>query len=108
MATQYWMPVSSPENFEVSRELGFYQAGHQEPPPEEAERMQAGDRGALLPHRAEGLGGTATIASPYWEEHEPLWKSNEEGRGLSLPLQITPDVILDPDQFLPAEPLAAP
>ena len=103
MTTNYWMLVSSAENFEVSRSLGFTIQGMKSRHRKKAEKMQPGDKILYYLTGVQQFGGTATITSPYVEDHSPIWNSKKKGEDYPLRVQIKPDLILDPNQFIDAK-----
>lgn len=90
----YWMLVSSPENFERSREDGFTVAGMKSRHRRKAERVCPGDRVLFYLTGVQSWGGTATALSAYREDHSPLWRSKKDGEDYPFRFDIRPDVIL--------------
>ncbi len=101
----FWMLVSSAENFETSRKLGFTLAGMKSRHRKKAEKVQPGDRVLFYLTGVQRFGGTATVTSPYFEDSQPVWVSKKDGEGYPFRFQIKPDLILEPDQFVKAEAL---
>jgi predicted RNA-binding protein len=97
------MLVSSAENFEVSRSLGFTIQGMKSRHRKKAEKMQPGDRILYYLTGVQQFGGTATITSTYVEDHSPIWNSKKKGEDYPFRVQINPDVILNADQFIDAK-----
>ena len=83
----YWMIVSSAENFEISRELGFLVQGVKSRHRKKAERMEPGDRVLYYLTGVQQFGGTASITSPYYRRSRPDLEQQEEGRGVPLPVR---------------------
>ena len=83
----YWMIVSSAENFEISRELGFLVQGIKSRHREKAERMEPGDRVLYY------LDGSAAVRRngdhnvALLRRSRPDLEQQEEGRGVSLPVR---------------------
>ena len=103
MSTNYWMLVSSADNFEVSRTLEFSVQGMKSRHRKKAEKMVPGDRIVYYLTGIQQFGGTATITSEYFEDHNPIWNSKKKGEDYPFRVEIKPDVILDPSQFVDAK-----
>ena len=105
----YWIIVGSPENFKRTRELGFTIQGIKSRHRKKAERMQPGDKIAWYLTGAKSFGGVATITSPYFESHDRIWQSGDpakEAEDYPFRVNITPEIVLDEDDWVPAEPVA--
>lgn len=100
----YWMLVSTAENFEISRGLGFALAGMKSRHRKKAERVAPGDRVLFYLTGVKAFGGSATVTGTYYEDATPVWRS-EKGDLFPFRFAIRPDVVLTPDRFVPAEPL---
>src|SRR4051794_21922730 len=99
--TQYWMLVSGPENFETSRARGFDLAAMKSRHRKKAERVEAGDRVLFYVTGRQAWGGAATVTGPYFEGTDLIWRGkNDDPYPFRFP--IKPDVILQPEQFVPA------
>lgn len=97
-----WMLVSSPENFETSRARGFDVAGMKSRHRKKAEKVQPGDRVLFYLTGLQAFGGLATATGTYYTAEEPIWISKKDGEQYPFRFPITPDVILQPDQFVKA------
>lgn len=102
-----WLLVSSPENFERSRAIGFATTAMKSRHRRKWERVQPGDRVFyyLTGHKA--IGGLARVTGAPFESHEKIWGSAAkplEDYPWRFPTE--PVVILDPGRFVSAEPLA--
>ena len=102
MATSYWMIVTSPENIATTRALGFTMQGLKSRHRKKAERMQPGDRMVLYATGRQAFAFTATITSPYWEEHTIVWDGRKKGEDYPFRVRIEPNVVLDKAHYLPA------
>ncbi|MBI4338918.1 MAG: EVE domain-containing protein [Chloroflexi bacterium] len=103
MPRNYWMLVITPENFAVTRSLGYTVQGFTALSRKKAERMEAGDRLLYYLSGAQQFAATATVASTIFEEHTPLWRYHKEGEDFAYRIQIKPEVVLDdPASFLDA------
>ena len=107
--TGYWIVVGSPENFARTAEYGFSVQGLKSRHRKKAERMKPGDKIAYYLTGRKAFGGIATIESPYYEDHSPIWKSSDPTKTTEdypFRVKIAPDVILPLDEAVPAEPIA--
>lgn len=98
----YWCIVTSPENIARTRERGFTLQGVKGGHRKKAEKMQPGDRIVVYATGRQAFAFTATITSPYFEEHTPIWKSDKPGEDYPFRFQIKPDIVLDEDDYVPA------
>lgn len=105
----HWIIVSSVDNFRRTRELGFTIQGIKSRHRKKAERMRPGDTITYYCTGVKAFAGTSTITSEYFESDERIWESaNPKRAGEEYPfrVRIAPDIALDEDRFIPAEPLA--
>jgi hypothetical protein len=102
MAPTYWLVVTSPENIAITRALGFTMQGIKSRHRKKAERMQPGDRMVLYATGRQAFAFTATITSPYWEEHTRVWDGRQPGEDYPFRVRIAPDVVLPEERYLPA------
>jgi hypothetical protein len=105
----YWIVVGSPENFARTAELGFTVQGLKSRHRKKAERMKPGDKMAYYVTGQKSFAATATIESPYYEDHTPIWKSNDpkkDAEDYPFRVKIAPDLILTLDVAVPAEGVA--
>ena len=105
----YWIIVGSPDNFVKTRELGFTVQGLKSRHRKKAERMRPGDKIVYYVTGLKQFAGISTITSPYFESHEPIWKSKDPKKAAEdYPhrVKIEPDTILEEGHYVDAEPLA--
>ena len=102
MPRNYWMLVISPENFRITRELGFTVQGFRSVLRRRVERMEVGDRLLFYLSWAQRFAATATVTSTYFEDHTPAWKSHKPDEGYPYRVHIEPTVDLEEDEFLDA------
>lgn len=105
----YWIIVGSPENFARTRELGFTIQGIKSRHRKKAERMKPGDKIVYYVTGLKQFAGISTITSPYFESHEPIWRSSNAKKAeedYPFRVYIEPDVILDEGHYIDAEPVA--
>jgi len=108
-SANYWIVVGSPENFARTAERGFTVQGLKSRHRKKAERMKPGDKIIYYLTGRKAFAGIVTIESPYFESHEPIWKSGDpkkDGEDYPFRVTIAPDVILAIDVAIPAEPIA--
>jgi len=98
----YWCLVTSPDNIAKTRALGFTLQGIKKAHRKKAEKMQPGDRIVLYATGRQAFAFTATITSPYFEDHAPIWTSDKAGEDYPFRFEITPNVVLDEEDFVPA------
>jgi hypothetical protein len=108
-STGFWIIVGSPDNFQRTREQGFTVQGIKSRHRKKAELMKPGDKLAWYITGLKAFAGTATITSDYFESHDRVWSSGDpkkETEDYPFRVRIEPDLILDDDGFVPAEPIA--
>ncbi len=106
---RYWIIVGSPDNFARTAERDFTVQGIKSRHRKKAERMAPGDKIVYYLTGLKAFAGIATIESPYFESHEPIWVSNNPKKGAEdypFRIKISPEMILPDDDFLPAEGVA--
>ena len=101
MARNYWLLVSTPENFEVSRERGFDLAGMKSRHEKKAQRVQPGDKVVFYLTGHMAVAGIAEVTSTYFVSEEPIWHSEKRGETFPFRFQVKPELILRPGNFLP-------
>ena len=104
-----WIIVGSLENFNTTREQGFTVQGIKSRHRKKADQMRPGDRIAWYVTGIKAFAGTATITSEYYEDHTVIWKSTNKKRDdevYPFRFKISPDTILDGEEFVDAEPVA--
>ena len=102
-----WLIVNTPANFAISAGLGWSVQGFKSRHGKKAAAMRPGDRLIYYLTQEQVFAGMAQVTSAAFEAHDLIWHS--EGRpGEDYPwrVRITPLSILQPAQYLPAEPLA--
>lgn len=103
---QYWMVVSSPENFRKTRELGFTIQGLKSRHRRRVETMRVGDRLLYYVTGRMSFAATVTIASPMYEDHTPMWRSARRDEDYPWRVHIRPDIVLEDPDWVPAKELA--
>ena len=105
----YWIIVGSPDNFAKTKELGFTIQGIKSRHRKKAERMRPGDKIIYYLTGLKAFAGIATITSGYFEDHERIWSSGDpkkESEDYPFRVNIKPDLVPEPDAYVPAEPIA--
>lgn len=105
----FWIVVGSPGNFEKTRELGFVIQGLKSRHRKKAEKMKSGDKIAYYITGRKAFAAISTIASPYFESHEPIWKSadpNKDAEDYPFRIETKLDIALSDADFVDAEPIA--
>lgn len=96
---QYWMIVTSPENFRHDRDvLGFKTQGLPHRFRKSVMKMQPGDRVVYYIMKIQKLGAIATITGNYYEDNSKLWTNEDEMWSARCPSK--PDYILKDDELL--------
>jgi hypothetical protein len=105
----YWIVVGSVDNFQRTATRGFTVQGIKSRHRKKAERMKPGDKIVYYLTGIKAFGAIATITSPYFESHEVIWQSGDAKKAAEdypFRVEIEPDLVLDEDDFLPAEGVA--
>jgi hypothetical protein len=105
----YWIIVGSPDNFAKTKELGFTVQGIKSRHRKKAERMRPGDKIIYYLTGIKSSAGIATITSESFESHDRIWSSGDpkkQAEDYPFRVNIEPDLILEADAYIPAEPIA--
>ena len=102
MGKSYWMFVESRENFEKTRDLGFTLFGVGPKYRRRADRMQLNDRVLFYASTLKKWVATATIASRPFEDHSLVWTPNRRDRDYPFRVKLTPEMVLDLDDYIDA------
>jgi predicted RNA-binding protein len=105
-SSQYWMIVSSPDNFRKTRELGYTIQGLKSRHRRRVETMRVGDRVLYYITGRMAFAATVTVASPMYEDHTPIWRSARRDEDYPWRVHIRQDVILEDVDWIPAKELA--
>ena len=102
----HWLLVSSPDNFEVSRQRGFDIAGMKSRHRKKAELVRAGDTVFFYLTGLKAIGGIAEATGTYFEDPSPIWDSKKEGEEYPFRFPVRPVSIIDrPEDFVSVEDL---
>jgi hypothetical protein len=100
-AVQYWMVVTSPDNFTRTREHGFAIQGIKSRHKNRVASMHAGDRLLYYVHGRMAFSATATVTSPMYEDHTPIWRTDRREEDYPWRVHIRLDQLLEePDWVL--------
>ena len=101
----YWMLVSSEDNFERSRSRGFEIAGMKSRHRKKAERVEPGDKVVFYLTKVQAFGGTAEVTSPFFDSDEEIWESGKKQELYPFRFEVRPEVACEPGDFLAVEPI---
>ncbi len=105
MPHNFWMIVSSPENFQITRDLEFTAQGLKAQHRRKIQRIEAGDRILFYVYGSRRFTATASATSSYVEDDSGTWQ--KEGRAeCPYRIGIKPEVVLDDHQYIDANLLA--
>ena len=101
----YWMITCNPENFRITRDLGFTVQGLKAQHRRKVQRIEPGDRILFYVYGIRRFTATAAATSSYSEDKTHTWK-NEGGTGWLYRVKIRPEVVLDESQYMDANQIA--
>lgn len=102
-----WLLVSSPENFEKSREIGFRTTGMKSRHRRKWERVRPGDRVFLYLTGTKAVGAVCRVTGDPFESHETIWRSSgKPAEDYPWRFPTEPVIALEQADLVPAEPLA--
>jgi hypothetical protein len=107
MPGSHWMIALTPENYEATVRHGLSTIGVKTRHRRKAERMAPGDRVLFFISQRNTFPSVATITSPFFEDHRPIWV-NYEQKPDSYPwrVSIRPDMVLEPSDWIDAHEIA--
>ena len=107
MPGSHWMICLTPENFEATQRHGFSTLGVKQRHRRKAERMAPGDRVLYFVTRRNVFPAVATVTSPFFEDHRPIWVNHDQ-RPDAYPwrVNVRPDIALEPQEWLDAYQIA--
>lgn len=105
MAKNYWMMVTSPENYQITKQMGFTAQPLKGQHPRKVQRVEPGDRILFYVGGVRFFGATATVTSKYFEDSTPTWRK-EGSSDWKYRVQIKPAIVLDEEQQIDAKQLA--
>ncbi len=99
-AKNYWMLVSSAENFEISRSRGFDVAGMKSRHEKKAINVQPGDKVLFYLTKIMAFGGAAEVTSPYRVEKSVIWPcSSRKGEIYPFRFDIEMETACEPGAY---------
>ncbi len=103
MPGSHWMIVTTPENFEATRQRGLNLVGLKTRHRKKAERMGPGDRVLFYVSFLRVFPATATVTGGFFEDRRVIWQ-NDERRPDLFPwrVPIRPDAVLRDYEYLDA------
>ncbi len=103
-----WILTGSPANYAVTSELGFRLIGCKEGRRRQALEMEVGDRIVFYLTQRMCFAASVRVAGELFEDRTPLWPG-KPGKADPYPwrLPTEPELVLDDEQWLPAESLVA-
>ena len=105
MPKNYWMVVTSLENYHITRSRRFTLQGLKSQQQRKVQRIEPGDRILYYIGGHRYFAATATATSRYFEDRSPVWK-NEGKSAMGFRVRIQPEVVLDEGDFIDARQLA--
>ena len=105
MPRNYWMVITSPENFRIARSRGFDLIGLHAQHRRKVQRVEPGDRILLYMNHERRFGATATVTASFVEDHTPIWKP-EGNSDLPFRIAIRPDFALNDNDLIDAREIA--
>jgi len=103
---QYWMVVSSPENFRKSQQLGFSVQGIKSRHRRRVEQMRSGDRLLYYVTGRMAFSATVTLTSSMFEERSLIWRSARRDEVYPWRIRIRADQVLQEPVWILARELA--
>ena len=102
MGRNYWMVVSPPEDFEVTKERGFGIFGVRAKYRRRTQRMQPDDRMLFYVSGIRKWAATATVVSKLFEDRTPIWKPNRKNEVYPYRVKLRPTMVLNEDDYINA------
>ena len=102
MGRNYWMVVSPPEDFEVTKERGFGIFGVRAKYRRRSQRMQPDDRMLFYVSGIRKWAATATVVSGSFEDRTPIWKPNRKSEVFPYRVRLKPTMVLEEDDYIDA------
>ena len=102
MGRNYWMVVSPPEDFEVTKEQGFGIFGVRAKYRRRTQRMQPDDRMLFYVSGIRKWAATATIVSGSFEDRTPIWKPNRKSEVYPYRVKLKHAMVLNEEDYIDA------
>ena len=104
--SSYWMVVTSPDNFRKTRELGFSVQGVKRRHRRRMDSVKPGDRVLYYVTGRMSFAGTATVTSPVFEDHTPVWRTARREEDYPWRVHIRADRVLEEGEWIAARDVA--
>lgn len=102
----YWMIVTSPNNFRATVERGFTIQGVKSTQRKKAQRFEPGDRLLYYLTGAQSFAATATVTSNSFEDATPIWHSDKPEETYPYRVNIRPEAVLEEGEWIDARQIA--
>ena len=104
---QTWIYTGDLTNFSINVERGFDVVGFKERRRKQALEFEPGDEIVFYVTGVQAFGGIVRVTSKMFEDRSPIWPQGKKKHPEDYPWRVhaEPVAILDPDAFVPAEPL---
>ena len=103
-----WILTGSLDYFRATRELGFRVAGVKERRRRLAESIEPGDRIVFYVTGVQAFGAIVRVVGAMYEDRTPIWPAKaRKPDDYPWRVETEPEVVLDEEELLPAEELAA-
>ncbi len=103
---QYWMIVSTLDNYRKTQERGFALQGLKTRHRRRAEMMKSGDRLLFYVTGRMVFTAACTLTSGMFEEHTHVWKTTRREEDYPWRVRLKLDVALEDTEWVPAKELA--
>ena len=101
MAKNYWMVVQSPDDFRISKQMGFTVHGLGRKYRRRADRMEPDDPVLFYVSGIRKWAAIASIRSRKFEDHTPIWKSQRQDN-LPYRVKLAPKMVLEEADYIDA------
>ena len=105
VAHNFWMIIINPNNFRITRELGFTKQGLKAQHRRKIQRIENGDRVLFYVSVDRRFTATATATTSYFEGESEVWEK-EGSAEWAYQIKIKPEIVLDDHQYIDANLLA--
>jgi predicted RNA-binding protein len=101
-----WILTGSLENFRINVARWFNPIGLKARHRRQAEQFEPGDEVFFYVTKVQAFGACARVTSEMFEDLEPIWPPGKNDEAYPWRVEAEPVVILDEEDFVPAEELA--
>ncbi len=107
MAKNFWMVVQTPEDFEITRELGFTVHGMKGRQRRRAQRMEPDDSVLFYVNGVKKWTAIAVVTSRYYEDPTPIWAAADGGsETYPYRVKLRPHIVMAEESYIDALQLA--